>query len=149
MTPDEIGTFLGRVAYSDNRTVDAGLILHWEDMLPADVTYDEAMTALRHHRQTSTAYLSETHIVQHVQAARKTAGRDRLARAGEPPWPNGLTQAQERAWHRAWMDEVKAGGPNPVAAADAVIGYARPVELAPRPDRVRAITALANTKGVA
>lgn len=147
MNVEEIGKFLGRVAYSDNRTVDTGLILHWEDMLPVDVTYDEAMDALRHHRHTSTAYLSETHIIHHVHAARAAAGRDRLARVGEPPWPAGLEHAQERAWHRAWMDAVKAGALDPVRYADAAIGYRRTAEqLTARPDRVQQIAALAGTK---
>jgi hypothetical protein len=145
---DEIGELLGRVAYSDNRTVDAGLIMHWEEMLPADLTFQECMDALRHHRQTSTAYLNETHIIQRVAEVRKSAGRDRLARAGDAPYPPNLSQAQERAWKRAWMDSIKSGAFEPVREADAVLGYARPKELQPDPVKVRAIENLAKSKAI-
>ena len=148
MNVDEIGTFLGRVAYSDNRIVDEGLIMHWEDMLPADFSFDECMEALRHHRQTSTAYLNETHVIQRVSERRKAAGRDRLARAGDAPYPPNLSQAQERAWKRAWMDSIKAGALEPVREADAVLGYVRPKELAPDPAKVRAVERLAFSKAL-
>lgn len=148
MTIDEIGVFLGRVAYSDNRTVDAGLLLHWEDMLPRDFTFDESMAALKHHRQTSTAYLNETHIIQRVAEVRRAAGKDRLARAGDAPYPLELSQAQERAWKRAWMDSIKSGALDPVREADAVLGYVRPKELLADPAKVRAIENLAKSKAI-
>ena len=148
MNVDEIGTFLGRVAYSDNRIVDAGLIMHWEEMLPVDFTFEECMDALKHHRQTSTAYLNETHIIQRVNELRKSAGRDRLARAGDAPYPPDLSQAQERAWRRVWMDSIKAGVLEPVREADAVLGYVRPKEMQPDPVKVRAIENLAKSKAI-
>lgn len=148
MNLSEIGVFLGRVAYSDNRTVDDGMILHWQDMLPPDLTFDEAMAALKHHRQTSTAYLGEAHIIQHAMEARRAAGRDRLARAGDAPYPPNLSQAQERAWKRQWMDSLKAGALDAVRDADDVLGYVRPDDAAPNLGRVAAIERLAISKGI-
>lgn len=150
MNATEAGLVLTKASAYDRRTVGRVDSEAWADaMTRADVPLPDALEAVALHFQDSNDWLMPNHIIGRVRAARRVVGRDRLARAGEAPYPPGLSQAQERAWLRVWMDSVKAGDPDPMAGADAALGIARAAEqLTPRPDRVQLITALASTKGI-
>ena len=148
MNLDEIGNFLGRVALGDNRDVGPAHILHWEELLPADLPYTDAIQALLHHRRTSTDYLQPAHIIAWWNTHREQVYRERLRAIGPPDYPTDLDQAGEAHWRRHWLAAIRAEHPNPTLAADSAMGIRRPHphhQIAPADVR-QAIEALAASK---
>ncbi|PWC05431.1 hypothetical protein [Agromyces badenianii] len=64
--------FLARVNLLDNRDVDQAIIAHWHELI-GHLDYDDALTALKHHASTSTAYLMPAHIVAGAARAREAS----------------------------------------------------------------------------
>jgi len=129
MKPSETAKFLAVVALADNRTVGESDIRMWTDYLPEWIGIEDALEALKAHRQSGPEWLMPSHIIDRVRAIH----RERLRNAPVKDIPGDLHQAVERQWCRAFTDAVKAGHWDPNGAADEAMGIHRdPLELQPR-----------------
>lgn len=125
MNHAEVAGLLGYVAATDNRQPSQAAVLAWSNALDDRLTLTQAKHAVDVHRAESTDYLMPAHINTIVRRIR----RERISRAGTPPIPGGLIYAMERAWSRAWCEAVGDGVDDPVATANASVGYKPPPEL--------------------
>lgn len=143
MNTQEIGQFLGLVAFHDNRKVGPGDIMAWEDVLPAEISLEDARTALRAHRRAGSEWLMPSHIITSVMAIR----RERLTRAGTPPMPGDLSWQQEKEWRQLWCAKVKDGvTPEQAAAETSIAMRIHELPAVENATRVRAIEAFAGRK---
>lgn len=144
MNPSDCGDLLRACAFYDNRKVTKEAMVAWSHAIQSDVTKHDALQAIADHHGESTEYILPVHINRRVKAIR----RERLQRAGTPPVPGGLTQAQEREWTRVWCAQVKNGHAPDRAAWMASTEMGVPPEL-PLADRVAQLSALlATSKGI-
>ena len=147
MQIEEIGTLLATIALSDNRKISDAHIVYWDKVLPEWLALDDALAAVLQHRQTSTEYLTESHIITFAADARKKRAAARydaaiLHHVGEP-YPPALAgdPIRERAWRTVWADLVRDGHPDPVTAADDAFRLPkRPALLAANVPKVRQLT---------
>lgn len=119
MRPSEAALVVAKLAAVDNRTESEAAVHAWAEALDERVTLVDALAAVAEHRRRSVDWCQPAHINRIVADMR----RGRLSHAGVPPLPNGLTQAQERAWLRAWRDAVADGQYQPVAIANHAIEH--------------------------
>lgn len=120
MKKSQVAALLGLIAIVDRRTVGETDVEMWAELLPDEMTFEDARAAMIEHRRHSTEWLQPAHIVTLTEMVY----RDRLRRAGDPPIPAGLSLTQEKRWRAAWVLAVKSGDPEPVGSAFAAIGMA-------------------------
>ena len=137
MNPSDCGDLLRACAFYDNRKVTNEAMIAWSHAIDPDVGKADALQAIADHHGDSTEYILPVHINRQVKAVR----RDRLQRAGTPPTPGDLTQAEEREWARRWCAHVKAGADRDQAAALASTDMGLTPKL-PIRDRKTELTAL-------
>lgn len=107
----EINAVLAAIATQLNRPVPDDLrdrdrmVGEWAAAIPDRYSLDELMQAVSYHRATSSEWLEPRHLVAIVRGWRQ----DRLLRAGPVPFPDGLTQAQERTFREAWQSAICRG----------------------------------------
>ena len=114
MRPSEAALVVAKLAAVDNRAESEAAAIAWADALDPAITLPDALDAVTLHRRRSTDWCQPAHINAIVKEIR----RDRLAHAGVPPLPHGLTQGEERAWLHAWRTAAADGQTNPTAIAN-------------------------------
>lgn len=145
MTPSECGRLLRACAFYDNRKVSDESMIAWSRAINADLNPRDALEAIAAHYSESSDWCMPSHINTRVRAVR----RERLQRAGVPPIPGDLDQAQEQAWRELWCASVKDGDDDPVAVANHAMGITAVTELVGMPADVRAaITQFASDHAV-
>lgn len=134
MNPIEAGALLTAAAQIDNRNWDESTAQAWSAMIDPAVTFRDAIDALKAHYNRTRQWLMPSDINDHVRGLHKI----RLQDAGPPDYPNGLTQAQERAYRELWQMHVKSGSPAAEATtlADEQLHIDRG-QLGPAPDDIR------------
>lgn len=137
MNPSDCGDLLRACAFYDNRKVTKEAMVAWSHAIHPDITKHDALQAIAEHHGESTEYILPAHVNQRVKAIR----RERLQRAGTPPVPGDLTQAQEREWRQLWCEKVKSGYESDKAAWFASTELGVPPEK-PLSDRITELRAL-------
>ena len=74
MNRNEVVKVLAKIQLGDNRAVDALVVDEWEDTI-GHLRFDDAIQAVRFHRQESTAWLMPAHVI--AGARRATTDRNR------------------------------------------------------------------------
>lgn len=114
MRPSEAATVVARLSAIDRRPESEATAMAWADALDDTMTLPDALEAVRIHQTNSTDWCQPAHLNRIVRDMR----RDRLAHAGVPPLPHGLTQAEERRWLAAWRAAAADGQADPAAIAN-------------------------------
>jgi hypothetical protein len=148
LTDKEAGQVLTAAQLLDNRSWTTETARAWARLIDKEVTLDVAYAAVQAHYARSERYLMPAHINAYALSLREPSGeqraveRDRLSRAGEVDFPNGLDREQEREYRLSWQAYIKAGASPQQAtdAADAELGYSRGPEI-PMPREVRQLMA--------
>jgi hypothetical protein len=78
MTVEQVLKVLAKIALIDSRQVDELIALEWFDII-GDLEFEDAIAAVKRHRQTSTEYLMPAHVMNLVSEIR--AGKSRRSRA--------------------------------------------------------------------
>lgn len=143
MNASDCGDLLRACAFYDNRKVTKEAMAGWSQAIKSYVDKADALQAIAEHHANSADYILPVHVNDRVRAIQ----RERLARAGTPPIPGDLTQAQEREWQLNWASYVRAGADKDHAAALASTDMDLPPELPMRERKAEMealITAAAN-----
>jgi hypothetical protein len=72
MNKPECARVLAKIQLGDNRQVDALVLEEWFDTI-GHLNFDDAIAAVRQHRQESDAYLAAVHVVRGVSRLRERA----------------------------------------------------------------------------
>jgi hypothetical protein len=77
MNAEQVAAVLAKIQLGDNRLTDsAGLVLaEWVDSI-GDLDFDDAVEAVRMHRQESTVYLQPAHVRANVRRVRDLRARE-------------------------------------------------------------------------
>lgn len=71
MTLEELGKVLAKIKLGDNREITEAVMLEWFDTI-GHLRFEDAIDAVRLHRQSSTDYLQAAHVVRGVGRLRET-----------------------------------------------------------------------------
>lgn len=131
MNTADAAKLLTKCAAFDNRQPSREAAMAWAEALTsAHITLEDASAAITAHYRESTDFIQPAHVIRLAKAARKL----RIAAAGQPDLPPGLTWERERDYRRAWLAAVGSGATPTEATAtvDARGGITREIEH-PRP----------------
>lgn len=85
MNYEEVGKVLAKIKIIDNRKVDEIVIREWHDII-GGLNFEDAIAAVKTHRQTSTDYLMPAHVVigaQQIAATRSIVPMRTVAELNE------------------------------------------------------------------
>lgn len=122
MKRSEVAALLTMMAAYDRRTIGEADVIAWHAALDGHVTPGIAREAITRHYRRSSDWLDPARL---LTAAREIR-RERIATAGQPDYPPGLTYAEELNWRAAWLRAVLDQHDDPTGEADRATNVRRP-----------------------